>query len=372
MGLWQIGTDTLARSRFVLSPFAETFASLKLLHAGTGSHPGEEAWLRAHLPGYRARLAADPVAAHLVRAALGTSWIADFFCPTSCVGESFEGTVARVRAAGADQARANLRVSLRGPLPAALERDDLPERATALLTSVWEETVRPYWDRRRRILEADMVARTARVNQGGWAAVLDSLRPGMRWLGESRFQVNPHAYPPREVAAGAELLFMPVTPRTGWVSWEGRERYAVVYPCLGVLAEDHDRRPVPAGLGALIGTARAGLLTLLGTPMSTTQLVAVTGQALGSVGGHLRVLLDAGLVERRRAGRSVLYVRTAAGEVLLEASGAGTRHPEPEPGEGVRHRETAWAQSRGGTSAVSPEPSSSTDFTHNASMPEGV
>ncbi|MDQ1046644.1 hypothetical protein QFZ76_004880 [Streptomyces sp. V4I2] len=106
MGLWQIDTDTLARSRFVLSPFAETFASLKLLHAGTGAHPGEEAWLRAHLPGYRARLAADPVAAPLVRAALGASWIADFFCPTSCVGESFEETVARVRAAGAGEARA--------------------------------------------------------------------------------------------------------------------------------------------------------------------------------------------------------------------------------------------------------------------------
>ncbi|GES29807.1 helix-turn-helix domain-containing protein [Streptomyces angustmyceticus] len=260
MGSWQIGTDTLARSRFVLSPFAETFASLKLLHAGTGAHPGEETWLRAHLPGYLARLAADPVTTLLVR-------------------------------------------------------------ATALLTYVWEHTVRPYWERRRRVLEADMIARTAQVSQGGWAAVLDSLRPGVRWLGESRFQVNLNAYPPREIAAGAELLFMPVTPRAGWVSWEGRERYAVVYPCLGVLAEDHDRRPVPAGLGALIGTARAGLLVLLETPMSTTQLVAVTGQGLGSVGRHLRVLLDAGLVTRRRAGRSVLYVRTAAGEVLVNASG---------------------------------------------------
>ncbi|MFF9175616.1 winged helix-turn-helix domain-containing protein [Streptomyces sp. NPDC014793] len=329
MGLWQIDTDTLARSRFVLSPFAETFASLRLLHAGTGAHPGEEAWLRAHLPGYRARLAADPVAGPLVRAALGTSWIADFLCPTSCVGESFERTVSRVRSARAGDARADLRVSLRGPLPAALERDDLPERAAALLTYVWEETVRPHWQRRRRVLEADVAARTARVGQGGWAAVLDSLRPGTRWLGESRFQVNLNAYPPREIAAGAELLFMPVTPRTGWVSWEGRERYAVVYPCLGVLAEDHAHRPVPAGLVALVGTARAGLLALLGTPMSTTQLVAVTGQGLGSVGRHLRVLRDAGLVERRRAGRSVLYVRTAAGEVLLEASGTGTEAAGP-------------------------------------------
>jgi DNA-binding transcriptional ArsR family regulator len=328
MGLWRIDTDALARSRFVLSPFAETFASLKLLHTGTGAHPGEDAWLRTHLPGYRAHLAADPVAAPLVRAALGTSWIADFFCPTSCMGEDFEDTVARVRAAAPVEARADLRVSLRGPLPAALERDDLPERATALLTYVWDETVRPHWQRRRRILEADIVARTARVNQGGWAAVLDSLQPGRtRWLGESRFQVNLHAYPPRELATGAELLFMPVTPRTGWVSWEGRERYAVIYPCLGPLAEHPHRAPVPTALGALIGTARAGLLTLLGTPLSTTQLVAVTGQALGSVSRHLRVLLDAGLVERRRAGRSVLYVRTAAGEVLMEASGAGAGQP---------------------------------------------
>ncbi|XVV01693.1 ArsR/SmtB family transcription factor [Actinosynnema sp. CA-248983] len=320
MGLWQIDTDTLARSRFVLSEFAETFASLRLLHAGIGAHPGEQAWLREHLPGYRAHLAADPVAGPLVAAALGTSWIADFFCPTSSVGEGFEDTVARVRETGADQARDNLRVSLRGPLPAVLERADLPERATALLTHVWEETVRPYWARRRRVLEADVVARTARANQGGWAAVLDSLKPGTRWLGESRFRVNHNAYPPREVAAGAELLFMPVTPRTSWVSWEGRERYAVVYPCLGVLAEGE--RPVPAGLAALIGTARAGLLVLLGTPLSTTQLVAVTGQGLGSVGRHLKVLREAGLVERRRAGRSVLYGRTAAGEVLLEAAGA--------------------------------------------------
>ncbi|MES5821850.1 winged helix-turn-helix domain-containing protein [Streptomyces sp. RG80] len=320
MGLWLIGTDTLARSRFLLSPFAETFASVRLLHTAAAGHPGEETWLRAHLPGYRAFLAADPVAGPLVDAAL-RSWIADFICPTPRAGESFEETVRRVREAAPDSARANLRVSLSGgPLPAVLDRDDLPERATALLTHVWEEAVRPYWDRRRRVLEADVVARTARVSHGGWAAVLDSLRPWTRWLGGNRFQVNLHAYPPREIASGAELAFIPVTTGNGWVSWEGRDRYAVVYPCSGVLAEDHDRRPVPAGLGALIGTTRARVLMLLDSPMSTTQLVAVTGQSLGSVGRHLRVLLDAGLVERRRAGRSVLYERTAAGTVLVEAS----------------------------------------------------
>ncbi|GAA3302328.1 hypothetical protein GCM10020295_47810 [Streptomyces cinereospinus] len=222
-------------------------------------------------------------------------------------------------------------MSLGGPPPAALARDDLAERAARLLEYVWQEGVRPYWDRRRRVLEADVVARTARVGQCGWAAVLDALRPGRtRWLGESRLQVNRHAYPPREIS-GAELLFVPVTPQTGWVSWEEprRERYAVVYPCSGVLAgAPGGRPPVPAGLGALLGRARAEVLVLLASPMSTTQLVAVTGLGLGSVGRHLRVLLDAGLVERRRAGRSVLYSRTAAAAVLC---GSADRAGDPEP-----------------------------------------
>lgn len=34
MGWWQVNADTLAGSRFVVSPLAETFACLKLLHAG--------------------------------------------------------------------------------------------------------------------------------------------------------------------------------------------------------------------------------------------------------------------------------------------------------------------------------------------------
>ncbi|GCB48415.1 hypothetical protein SNL152K_5739 [Streptomyces sp. NL15-2K] len=323
MGWWQVNADTLAGSRFVLSPLAETFACLKLLNAGVPAHPGEQAWLRDHLPAYRARLAADPVTARLARAGIGRDWIADFLTPTPRDRETFEEGVERVRAARPDEARAHLRISLAGPLPSELDRDDLPERAARLLEYVWAEAVRPYWDRRRRVLEADVVARTAQVGRSGWAAALDALRPGTRWLGENRLQVNTHEYPPREIS-GAELVFVPVTPqRHGWVAWEeDGQRYALVYPCAGALAEGRSRA-VSASLGALLGTARAGVLVLLGSPMSTSQLVAVTGQGLGSVGRHLRVLLDAGLVERRRSGKSVLYVRTAAGEVVVRASGSG-------------------------------------------------
>ncbi|MFI0812455.1 transcriptional regulator [Streptomyces echinatus] len=326
MGWWQLNADTLARSRFVISPLAETFACLKLLHAGEGAHPGERTWLRAHLPAYRAWLAAEPVTAQLVRAGLGREWIADFLTPAPREGEAFAREVARVRSVAPAAARAHLRTSLAGPLPAGLDRDDLPERAAVLLERVWEETVRPYWGRRRRVLEADVVGRTAQVSRGGWVSALDSLRPGRtRWLGENRLQINLHEYPPREIS-GAEMLFVPVTPqRHGWVAWEDGERYAVVYPCAGVLADDAGRT-VPASLGALLGAARAAVLVLLDSPLSTSHVTAVTGQGLGSVGRHLKVLREAGLVERRRAGRSVLYTRTAAGDVLVEA-GQGGRHP---------------------------------------------
>ncbi|MEV6763685.1 winged helix-turn-helix domain-containing protein [Streptomyces sp. NPDC051105] len=321
MGWWQLNADTLARSRFLLSPLAETFASLRLLHDGTAAHPGERRWLDAHLPAYRARLAADPVTALLIRTGLGRVWTADFLTPTPRDGESAEAGIARVRAARPDAARAHLRVAVAGALPAALERDDLPERAAELLTYVWEATVRPYWERRRRILEADVVARTTQVSRGGWAEVLDSVRPGRtRWLGADRLQVNLHEYPPRDIS-GADLLLVPVTSDSGWVCWEEPDRYALVYPCAGALS-DPAAQTVPAALSALLGGARAAVLVLLDAPLSTTHLTAVTGQGLGSVGRHLRVLLDAGLVERRRAGRSVLYSRTAAGDVLVEA---GTR-----------------------------------------------
>ncbi|MFC7979389.1 ArsR family transcriptional regulator [Streptomyces cinereoruber] len=327
MGWWRIGTDSLAGGRFVVSPLAETIAALKTLHAAAATHPGERSWLASSLPAYRARLAAEPLDALLVRAAIGPTWNADFLTPPP-LGEGerpFEEEVEAVRAADPAGAVPQLAVALGGPVPEPLRSArDLPGRMAEVLTWVWEETVLPEWPRRRRVLEADVTARTARLGRAGWAAALDELSPGrMRWLGDGRLQVNARPYPPRSVGGG-RLLFVPVTPATGWVSWEGTERFAVVYPCAGVLA-DASGPVVPRALGALLGPARAGVLVRLETPLSTSQLVALTGQGLGSVGRHLKVLREAGLVRRGRAGRSVLYAWTEAGAVLVRAQGVRVR-----------------------------------------------
>ncbi len=319
MGWWRINTDSLAESRFVVSALAEATASLLTLERGTATHPGERAWLDVHQTAYRKLLTEDPVTALLVRGGFGRGWMADFLTPTP-LGEgepAFAEELLELRRTPSDDARADLAVSLRGPLPGELDRPDLPDRAADLLEWVWNETVLPYWPRRRRIIEADIVVRAQQLTQGGWAAALDDLRPGMRWLGDGRLQINAYRHPPQQIS-GAKVLFVPVTSRHCWVSWDKPRRYAVTYPCSGPLVEA-DRAPVPRALRALLGAARADLLVLLDTPKSTTHLVALTGQALGSVGRHLKVLLDARLVWRRRAGRSVLYYRTDAGECLVEA-----------------------------------------------------
>ncbi len=171
--------------------------------------------------------------------------------------------MARIRETPAEAALADLTVSLGGPLPEPLRRPDLPERTADLLEWVWAECVLPYWPRRRRVLQADVIARMAQLSQAGWAAALNDMRPGMRWLGDGRLQINAYDYPPRKIS-GAQLLFVPVTPRQGWASWDEPHRYAVVYPCSGVLAEA-DRVAIPETLAALLGPARAGILVLLDT-----------------------------------------------------------------------------------------------------------
>ncbi|MEU4730140.1 winged helix-turn-helix domain-containing protein [Streptomyces sp. NPDC023588] len=333
MGWWRVDTGTLAGSRFVISPLAEALAGLKTLHRGRGAHVGEHRWLAAHLSGYRNRLAGDPVTATLVRAALGRRWNATFLTPTPSGdgGRTFAEELEQIRGSEPAAVRTDLEESLNGSLPTLLRRDDLAQRAADLLEWVWTEAVEPTWPRRLRMIEADIVARTAQLGLHGWATALNEMRPGMRWLGDDRLQITVCDSPPLELSRG-QLMFVPVTPSQSWVCWDvpsadprrsrSAPRHAVVYPCSGVLADDDLRAP-PQALAALLGPARAELLTLLDTPKSTTQLVALTGLPLGSVGRHLRILREARLAQRRRAGRSVLYFRTPTGQTLVAAQFSG-------------------------------------------------
>jgi DNA-binding transcriptional ArsR family regulator len=314
MGTWRIGSDELAQSRFLVSPFIETVGALRMF-VRRNPTPDARDWYRAHVASYRAHLASDPLLQQLVQALLRPRWIADFLTPPPDPADrGFDDTLRRVRATPPETARVILRDGS-GRLPPSLLADDVPDRTARLLEWVWSHTVRAEWPRRRLLLEADVLSRTRQLSLGGWSAALDGLRPGMRWLGDGELRINAYDFPPRSLA-GARLYFVPCTGPTGWVSWDGDGRHAIIYPCAGALAEPEQARS-PVALMRLIGANRALLLTLLDRPLTTSQLVALTGLGLGSVGGHLAVLRDAGLVTRRRVGRSVVYVRTPLGKRLV-------------------------------------------------------
>ena len=316
MGVWVVGADALARSRFTVSSLAETVAALSVL-AGRQPQPWQRPWLREHLSTFQQRLADDATDAAVVDAVLRPRWVCDFITvPPRPEDRTFHDELRRVRATPLAVARADLREGLGGPLPRLLRGTDVVDRTADLLEWVWTQTVRPDWPRRHRVFEADIVARTQEVAARGWAGAIEGMRPNMRWLGDGRLQINTLDYPPRDIS-GAELLFVPTSSRGGWVAWDEPDRYAVIYPCSGALADPIAvDQSASEALRRLLGPARALVLAQLGSPKSTTQLVALTGYGLGSVGGHLKVLLDAGLVRRRRSGRSVLYFRTRTGDQL--------------------------------------------------------
>ncbi|ARQ69451.1 helix-turn-helix domain-containing protein [Streptomyces marincola] len=322
MGVWLVGSDVLARGRFAVSALSETVAVLLGL-AGIGVAPGEAERLAAHRPAFRALLAREPFAAAFVAHAVRPRWLPDFLTVPPLPGDSsFHDELDRLRATprprvAADLAECRVRNGDPGPPPPALDVPDPAGATAALLGWVWTRVVAADWPRRRRLFEADIVSRTHAVGTGGWAATVAGLRPGLRWLGEGRLRINARPYPPRDLAA-AQLLFIPATTPRGWVGWDEPHRYAITYPCAGLLGAEGPA-PAPAeALRRLIGPARAAVLAALAAPRSTTQLAALTGLALGSVGDHLKVLREAGLVDRRRAGRSVLYYRTELGERLTE------------------------------------------------------
>jgi DNA-binding transcriptional ArsR family regulator len=158
-------------------------------------------------------------------------------------------------------------------------------------------------------------AHASRLATQGWTAVLESLGSQTRWVGQGQLQINLYDQPARDLSGARELSFVPVHTRDSWVTWDHPDRYALVYPVTGAQAASGGGSP--AGLSRLVGGNRARLLTLPDAPRSTSQLVALSGLPLGAVGNHLRVLLDAGVVLRRRSGREVLYWRTSLEDALV-------------------------------------------------------
>ncbi|GIH04680.1 ArsR family transcriptional regulator [Rhizocola hellebori] len=321
---FEVGADDLLHSRFALSPLFELENLLRVL-SGMSSH--RPPWAARLKPAF-ARLSRDTDLDALL-ALFSPRYGPNFVVPPpQGLAQSIEDDLATMRATPLKVARAEIAEALRHR-PASDEKvlrllrgRDIVARLAEVLERAWHELLAPDWPQLRAICERDVIYRSGELSRAGWAAALSGLHPQVRWRDDgieiSRFQ---HAEPVQ--LGGAGLLFIPsvfIWPKLA-VHAEDPWPKAIVYPARGTASLWEPSSAAPGALADLVGRSRAALLLMLDEPASTTQLARSANLAVGSVGDHLRVLERAGLLTSARSGRSVLYRRTALGDVIAGIEG---------------------------------------------------
>ncbi|MFF3176718.1 ArsR/SmtB family transcription factor [Streptomyces sp. NPDC057900] len=316
----------LAQVRFAVSPMWEIAPSFRLLVSGS-THPVHRTW-------------ADQVRPRLLAAGLDRGWLSELIPPTGYVPDFLNPAPAApaptaeserdaIRTSHADRVRQDLDHLARhqgslGPRLRTLHADPRARLAkvTEEIETYWELALAPYWARIRSVLEADILYRARAAAEHGTGHLLNDLHTSLSWDG-SALRMSGRKQPLARATAGTGLLLIP----SAFTGPRLRTRTTLpdppqlAYPARGVGSLWQTRPATPSdALSAVLGRSRALLLTELEIPASTTQLAHRTGLSAPGVSQYLTAMREAGLVSAHRAGRSVLYARTAAAESLLEAA----------------------------------------------------
>lgn len=185
----------------------------------------------------------------------------------------------------------------------------------------WRQALAPYWDRIRTALEGDVLCRAQQAANGGIRALLGDIDCSVRY--HDAQLILEQSWSGTVELRGRGLLLVPSVFAWSAVAVidERLRQPTLIYPARGSGLVWEPPDPPPEALAALIGARRASVLALLETPASTTDLAQRLGVGPASVSQHLAVLHTAGLIERHRVGRIVLYRRSAGGNYLLGANG---------------------------------------------------
>jgi DNA-binding transcriptional ArsR family regulator len=325
----EIGVADLAASRFATSPLYETVAAIRLL-----AEPGKSAvnapWVRWAQP----RLAERPPRLTRIWELVinGLPTYPEFLVPAPAVRDpAFADELARLRAASDDAVRASLgRVFAGVPWPpSAVELAERPGPTLAEiageLAAFHDRLIAPHWERIRPVLDADIAYRGGLLAAGGARALLRDLHPDIHWsegvltltdhrdervhealLGPDGVVLIPcvFAWPEPSVSAATSTQTM--------LCYPARAAATVWYAEAGGL-------PGTDGATAqLLGAVRARLLAALRSPATTTALARALGVTPSAVSQHVCVLYRAGLVDRARSGRAVLYQANDLGLAILD------------------------------------------------------
>jgi DNA-binding transcriptional ArsR family regulator len=317
----EVDADDLLHTRFALSPLFELDLMLRVLNgtAGLRLPPAWNARIRPVYENLRRETDLDALLV-LIRPKEGASFIAP---PPRSLAQTVEDDIAAVREAPQRDARKEIEHYL-DLAPKASDRvrkvlrsKNAVGKLADTMEVAWRELVGPEWPRLRAICERDVVHRAGELGRAGWSGALAGLHKKVRWR-DGAIEVRGMGGGTVRVGGDGLTLVPSVFVWPGLAvhheePWPG----TVIYPARGVgaLFEPQDVR-APEALEDLLGKSRARLLVALDEPASTTQLAGSLGLATGAVGDHLAVLTKAGLLDRARSGRSVLYRRTPLGDAL--------------------------------------------------------
>jgi DNA-binding transcriptional ArsR family regulator len=313
-----VGAD-LADVRFAVSPLNELALSLKALR-DPGRYPLHLPWLR-RLNGVRDRLDLELLLA-LTNDRL---WTPDFLNPRPYSPLTrFEDELALLARTPAVVVSGGLAaVHPAGPVPKPL-RGNAPRvlgRIVTALDDYWRLGFEAYWPRLRAVLEGDVTYRGRQLAQRGLAGMFAELSSRVSFAGNvvSVRLFSDLSYT-RTTAGG--LTLVPTTwSRAVSAPISAAEPATIMYAARGAgsLGES-EPLPTSGALAGLLGATRAGLLTQLAVPASSTELAVRLGVTTPAVNQHLRALYAGGLLVRTRHGRSVLYRRSDLGDRLVDPS----------------------------------------------------
>jgi len=317
--------DDVQRTHFAISPLFEATASVAALR-----EPGRFA---IHLPWVReARRRVAGLDLSLLDALVAPhgsqGYVPDFISPPPAsplpdVAEELE----RVRATPAAAVRRELGWRFEGRRPPVVVEELLVRpraglrRLADLLADYWERAIAPFWNDILAVLDDDIRHRARLLTAGGPLAMFAELHPTVHWRDMS-LEIH-RDYDADLVLAGRGLQLVPAAFMWPQVSAMLDEPWqpSLLYPPRGIGMLWAPARRDDGALAALLGRRRAEVLAALDGEASTTDLARRLRASPAGVSEHLAVLRRAGLVRPRRAGRTVLYGRTPAGDALLAAPG---------------------------------------------------
>jgi biotin operon repressor len=303
--------DDLALTRFAVSPMWEVVTSFRLLATGTRS-PVHRAWIDQVRPRVAAAGLDSGLLAELIPPTL---YLADFLNPPpGDPAPTLDTELAAILATPPDLVHADVDHLGRGGQTLRLSQ------VADEIQAYWELALAPYWARIRVVLEADVFHRVRQVAERGARHLFNDLHSSLSW-DDNALQMIREQCGITRTATGPGLILVPSVFVVNVLTWSRPLMSPqLAYPARGS-GTLWDRHPVPhaEAIAAVIGRSRTVLLTELDAPASTTELARRTGISAAGVSQHLTALRGAGMVSAHRAGRTVLYARTAVAESLLAA-----------------------------------------------------